>query len=101
MSVKELLQTLEASQQAAEEYDDLFIPLSLRLERDSYAFLIQLAKKYNYQKATMAADLLQDALGQAMGCLGMDEATKMIREGTKELESKKKNSKSKHRRKGK
>lgn len=89
MSVKDMLNNLEAAKEANEHYDDLFIPLSLRLERDSYAFLIALSRKYDIAKAAMAADLLKEAIGEAMGYVGEDETIKMIKQGEKELCAKK------------
>lgn len=89
MSVKDMLNSLEAAKEANEHYDDLFIPLSLRLERDSYAFLIALSRKYDIAKAAMAADLLKEAIGEAMGYVGEDETIKMIKQGEKELYAKK------------
>lgn len=89
MSVKNMLTTLEVNKEENEHYDDLFIPLSLRLERDNYAFLIALSKKYDIAKAAMAADLLKEAIAEAMGYVGVDETIKMIQQGEKELCAKK------------
>jgi len=85
MSVRDILDRLEATKEESKHYDDLFIPLSLRLERDSYAFLIALSRKYNMAKAAMAADLLKQAISEAMGYVGVDETIKMLQQGEKKL----------------
>ncbi len=89
MSVENLLNKLEAQQENIKDYDELFIPLSLRLERSYYAFLLALSKEYGVAKAAIATDLLKEAINDAMAYLGKDRVEKMLKQGEKELDTKK------------
>lgn len=87
MSIKEYLENLELHEEMKEHYETLYPPLTMRLDRSYYAFLIALAKKYNTSKSAMAADLLTEAIRESMAYVGEDETSKMLATGHKVLDS--------------